>query len=71
VLRERRAVLAHDVGAGLGDLPGDVDAGRFDDAAHRGGDLGPDAVPGDQRHCVLGHRTSFRKREAKTVAAAK
>ena len=54
-LRQRRAVLVDEVGAGLGDLPGDVDAGRLDDAAHRGRELGADAVAGDECHGVLGH----------------
>ena len=54
-LGQRRAVLVHDVRAGLGDLPLDVDAGRLDDAAHRGRDLGSDAVAGDEGHGVLGH----------------
>ena len=55
VVGQRRAVLVHDVLAGVGDLPLDVDAGRLDDAAHRRGDLGTDAVAGDERDGVLGH----------------
>ena len=54
-LRQRRAVLVDEVGACLGDLPGDVDAGRLDDATHRGRELGADAVSGDECHGVLGH----------------
>ena len=48
------AVLVHHVGAGLADVPVELDAGRLEDAARRLGQLGSGAVTGDQRHS-MGH----------------
>ena len=42
------AVLGHDVDAGLLDVPVDLDAGRLEHAARGFGQLGADAVAGDQ-----------------------
>ena len=51
--RHARAVAALEhLGAGLGDLPVDRDAGRVDDAACGIGDLGADAVAGDEGDAV-------------------
>ena len=49
-----RADLGHDVDAGLLDLPLDVDAGGLDAELGGLGQLGADAVAGDQGH-FMGH----------------
>ena len=53
-LGERRAVLLHDVEAGLPALPLDGHAGGLDHRDEGVGELGPGAVAGDQGHAV-GH----------------
>ena len=54
VARRQRvaAVLLHHVGAGVLDVPVELDAGRLEDAAGRLGQLGARAVAGDQCHAV-------------------
>ena len=49
------AVRLHHVGAGVLDVPVELDAGRLEDAAGRLGQLGPGAVAGDQGHAVRSH----------------
>src|SRR5262249_13592802 len=48
------AVLVHHVGAGLADVPVEVDAGRLEDSAGRLSQLGAGAVAGDERY-AMGH----------------
>ena len=48
------AVLVHHVRAGLLHVPVELDAGRLEHAARRFGQLGADAVAGNEGHCV-GH----------------
>ena len=60
LLRQRGAVLLHDAGTRVHDLPVDVDAGGSDDALHAGGDFGADAVSGDEGDGVGAHGRSFR-----------
>ena len=53
VRRQRIAAVAvHDVGAGLANVPVEVDPGRFEDAACRLGQLGPRAVARNQNNSV-------------------
>ena len=52
-VRQRVAAeLVHDVGAGLPNVPLELDAGRLEDAARRLGELGAGSVPGDERDPV-------------------
>ena len=46
------AVLVHDVGARLADVPLEDDPRRLEDAPGRVGDLGPGPVTGDERDAV-------------------
>ena len=60
VLGQRGAVLVHHVGAGLGDLPLDVDAGGLDHARHRLVSSGPMPSPGMRVTVCFAIRSRFR-----------
>ncbi len=46
------AVLLHHIGAGLADVPLELDAGRLENAPRRFGELRPGAVAGDEDYAV-------------------
>lgn len=52
VLGQRRTELVHDAGAGLLDVPVDLDTGGLDHAAHGLRNLGTDTVTGNQDYIV-------------------
>ena len=52
MLGQRRVKLVHDAGAGLLDVPVDLDTGGLDHAAHGLRNLGTDTVAGNQDYIV-------------------